>query len=189
MRLCRPELQESNSSMFENRSQYEQGEIGRQHFLERQLHLQEQALQVKEQLKGEHRFRLLMPLMNLARMYQLLWQVAVDSDQLELANDAQKKMTERFERAKEICHRHFGEEQADLLRHGLGSHATRSSEATPTRSDPVIGMMQAAVSAQCEQLVNVGFTDTGTNTQALLMAKGDINQAISFLIGGSVDAA
>ena len=50
-------------------------------------------------------------------------------------------------------------------------------------------MMQAAVRAQCEQLVNVGFTDRGTNTQALLMAKGDINQAISFLIGGSVDAA
>ena len=169
-----------------------------QHFLKRQLHLQEQALQVKEQLKGEHHFRLVMPLMNLATMYQHFWQVAVASDQLELANDAQKKMTERFERAKEICHRHFGEEQADLLKveswiatqtmdlfprpahsskgtlanasgdpgndgwrrhprykgmpgmhNDVGSHASRSSEATPTRSDPVIGMMEAAVRAQC----------------------------------------
>ena len=95
----------SDQFNFENMSQCEQGEIGLQHFLERYLHLQEQALQVKEQLKGEHHFRLVMPLMNLATMYQLLWQVAVDSDQLELANDdAQKKMTERFERAKEICH-------------------------------------------------------------------------------------
>jgi len=246
MRLCRPELQEATSSMIKNIQQLGQGEIGFQHCLERYLPLQEQALQVKEQLNGEHHFRLVSPLMNLATMYQLLWQVAVDSDQLELANDAQKKMTERFERAKEICHRHFGEEQADLLKveswtatqtmdlfprpahsskgtlagsdsavaltqagiqaamgggiqgtkgmpgmhNDVGSHAARSSEATPTRSDPVISMMQAAVHAQCEQLVNMGFSDRGTNTQALLMAKGDINQAISFLIGCSVgDAA
>ena len=141
---------------FKNRSQYEQGEIGRQHFLERQLHLQEQGLQVKEQLKGEHHFRLVSPLMNLATMYQLLWQVAVDSDQLELANDAQKKMTERFERAKEICHRHFGEEQADLLKveswtatqtMDLFPRPAHSSKGTFAGDDPAVALTQAGIQA------------------------------------------
>ena len=155
-RLCRLELQEGTSSMFENRSQYEQGEIGLQHFLERQLHLQEQALQIKEQLKGEHHFRLLRPLMNLATMYQHFWQVAVASDQLELANDAQKKITERFERAKEICHRHFGEEQADLLKveswvamqtMDLDPRPAHSSKGTLAGSDPAVALTQAGIQA------------------------------------------
>merc|ERR1712137_1510402 len=36
---------------------------------------------------------------------------------------------------------------------------------------------------QLEQLHNMGFTDQPSNVQALQMANGDINQAITFLLG------
>eukprot|EP00747_Dinoflagellata_sp_TGD_P071832 gnl/TRDRNA2_/TRDRNA2_157215_c1_seq1.p3 gnl/TRDRNA2_/TRDRNA2_157215_c1~~gnl/TRDRNA2_/TRDRNA2_157215_c1_seq1.p3 ORF type:complete len:144 (-),score=43.90 gnl/TRDRNA2_/TRDRNA2_157215_c1_seq1:188-619(-) len=38
--------------------------------------------------------------------------------------------------------------------------------------------------AQIDQLVGMGFADRPSNIQALQMANGDINQAITFLLGG-----
>merc|ERR1719329_1962797 len=47
------------------------------------------------------------------------------------------------------------------------------------------GSMEDRFVAQIEQLINMGFADRPSNTQALQMANGDVNQAINFLLGGA----
>lgn len=52
----------------------------------------------------------------------------------------------------------------------------------PQQNDP--RPPEERYAAQIDQLVNMGFADRPSNTQALVQANGDINQAINFLLGG-----
>jgi ubiquilin len=54
-------------------------------------------------------------------------------------------------------------------------------------SDADMRPLEERFESQQKQLVNMGFSDSPSNLQALQMASGDVNQAINFLLeGGSV---